>query len=110
MTTERLPPTGSPRGLLTRMRTFRLIWIGILLAGLVAAGLRAIRPATWTSDSDTSPTVAPTPPPGAAALSGDDSAGPFFARHCQSCHTGPKPKGDFRLDSLAMDFNDGANQ
>ena len=31
---------------------------------------------------------------------------PFLARHCLSCHSGEKPKGDFSLDKLAPDFTD----
>ena len=30
---------------------------------------------------------------------------PFLVQHCQECHTGEKPKGDFRLDRLAADFD-----
>src|SRR4029434_4258415 len=35
---------------------------------------------------------------------------PFFAQHCQGCHAGSKPKGDFRLGSLSQDFADNANR
>src|SRR5215475_15539213 len=34
----------------------------------------------------------------------------FFAKHCQTCHEGQKPKGRFRLDSLTSDFADKANR
>lgn len=34
----------------------------------------------------------------------------FFARHCQTCHEGKKPKGNFRLDSLTPDFNHKINR
>lgn len=40
----------------------------------------------------------------------DDPARPFFARHCQTCHEGPKPKGRFRLSSLTPNFSDKANR
>ena len=39
-----------------------------------------------------------------------DPAGPFLAKHCQGCHAGTKPKGNFRLDSLSADFGDKANR
>src|SRR5436190_18439635 len=39
-----------------------------------------------------------------------DPAQAFFAKHCQTCHDGKKPKGAFRLDSLALDFNNKANR
>jgi hypothetical protein len=35
---------------------------------------------------------------------------PFFAQHCQGCHAGSKPKGDFRLESLSQDFADKENR
>lgn len=31
---------------------------------------------------------------------------PFLERHCQKCHSGEKPKGDFRIDSLTPSFTD----
>jgi len=35
---------------------------------------------------------------------------PFLAQHCQGCHAGDKPKGNFRLDALTHDFDDKANR
>jgi hypothetical protein len=29
----------------------------------------------------------------------------FFTQYCQECHTGAKPKGDFRIDRLTPDFD-----
>src|SRR5882672_10931817 len=40
----------------------------------------------------------------------DDKVRLFLARHCQECHGGEKPKGDFRVDHLATDFADKANR
>jgi hypothetical protein len=40
----------------------------------------------------------------------DGPALPFFGQHCQGCHAGDKPKGDFRLDSLTQDFADKTNR
>jgi hypothetical protein len=34
----------------------------------------------------------------------DDQVRPFLARHCQECHSGDKPKGDFRVEHLSPDF------
>jgi hypothetical protein len=34
----------------------------------------------------------------------------FFARHCEACHGGLKPKGGFRVERLAADFGDKANR
>jgi hypothetical protein len=36
----------------------------------------------------------------------DAEVKPFLARHCLTCHSGEKPKGDFSLDKLAPDFTD----
>jgi hypothetical protein len=33
----------------------------------------------------------------------------FFAAHCQACHMGKDPKGDFDVESLYADFQDKAN-
>lgn len=35
---------------------------------------------------------------------------PLFDKHCQSCHSGEKPKGDFPIDSLSIDFADRDNR
>lgn len=35
---------------------------------------------------------------------------PLFAKHCESCHRGNKPKGDFALDSLSLNFADKENR
>jgi hypothetical protein len=35
---------------------------------------------------------------------------PLFAKHCQSCHRGEKPKGDFLVENLSPDFSDNANR
>src|SRR5262245_16990738 len=34
----------------------------------------------------------------------DDQVRPFLAAHCRECHSGEKPKGDFRLDQLDPAF------
>ncbi len=39
-----------------------------------------------------------------------DPTQPFFAQHCQGCHAGSEPKGDFRLESLSQDFADKENR
>ena len=92
MTLDRMPPRRNQRDDSQRMRTGRLSWLSVLVAG----GLGTIGPAPRAVGADAKPA--------------DDPARPFFARHCQSCHTGPKSKGDFRLDSLSLDFTDKANQ
>src|SRR5687768_11386112 len=34
----------------------------------------------------------------------------FFEAHCTACHAGTKPKGDFLLDALSMNFADEVNR
>ncbi|HEX3148926.1 MAG TPA: DUF1592 domain-containing protein [Gemmataceae bacterium] len=34
----------------------------------------------------------------------------LLTKHCQECHSGSKPKGDFVLDKLTADFDDTANR
>ena len=40
----------------------------------------------------------------------DDPFRTFLTKHCQECHSGEKPKGDFSLDKLAPDFDNAANR
>ena len=35
---------------------------------------------------------------------------PLLAKHCQSCHRGDKPKGNFLIDNLSLDFADKENR
>src|SRR5580693_4439144 len=49
-----------------------------------------------------------TPPQ--AAHKPDDQFRTFLIKHCQECHSGKKPKGDFSLDKLAPDFDNAANR
>jgi mono/diheme cytochrome c family protein len=45
-----------------------------------------------------------------AARRSDDGVRLFLARNCLECHTGEKPKGNFRVDQLVTDFTDKANR
>src|SRR4051794_32326246 len=40
----------------------------------------------------------------------DEQVRAFLVKHCQECHGGAKPKGDFHLDRLAPNFVDKASQ
>ena len=40
----------------------------------------------------------------------DDLVRPLFVKYCQECHSGEKPKADFRVDRLSADFADQANR
>jgi hypothetical protein len=71
-------------------------WLRVAIVGLVWCAFAVVVPAARAAEPDAKPA--------------DDHARPFFARYCQSCHTGPKPKGNFRLDSLSVDFGDKANR
>ncbi len=47
---------------------------------------------------------------GSASVVTFDSAGKLFANHCQECHSGADPKGDFSLSGLGQNFADPANR
>jgi len=66
----------------------------VLIAAIVSGGLGLIGSPTWASDAK------PT----------DDPSRKFFEQYCQTCHTGTKSKGDFRVDTLAQDFADKENR
>lgn len=38
----------------------------------------------------------------------EDQFRPLLTRHCAECHRGDKPKGNLRLDNLALDLSDAA--
>lgn len=46
----------------------------------------------------------------AQASQADDPAHRLFSRHCQKCHSGDKPKGDFQIEQLSEDFADPKNR
>src|SRR5262245_36531132 len=46
----------------------------------------------------------------AASRQFEDQVRPFLVRHCQECHGAVKPKGDFRLGQLSVDFGDTVNR
>lgn len=66
-----------------------------LVAGLALLGMATGR-STFASEPDTTAVA--------------DPVRTFFAQHCNSCHAGKKPKGDFLLESLTTDFLDKANR
>src|SRR6476661_6779480 len=39
-----------------------------------------------------------------AQAKSNDVTKAFFEKHCQACHAGKEPKGDFRVASLTADF------
>ncbi len=67
-----------------------------LTAGIYFSFLIAIGVTTCASEPDAKPS--------------DDSTRKFFTQHCQDCHAGVKPKGDFRWESLSTDFGDKKNR
>jgi len=91
---------------LFRIAKVRLFWFVVLAAGLIAISVAAILWALW----DDAPDIVAADDPVQIVKLSDDPATPFLARHCQGCHEGKKPKGDFRLESLALDFHDKANR
>ncbi|MCE9565135.1 MAG: DUF1592 domain-containing protein [Planctomycetes bacterium] len=74
----------------------RRFCVCVLVVGLISCGLGAMGLPARTADPDPKPS--------------DTPAMAFLAQHCQGCHAGEKPKGNFRLDSLTQDFDDKANR
>ena len=72
------------------MMTKPWIWIVALVLG--------IAPSLCASDAD------------AEAKPFAEQVKPLLAKHCQSCHRGEKPKGDFLIDKLSLDFADKENR
>jgi hypothetical protein len=64
----------------------------VLIAAILSGGLGLIGIPAWASGADPLPI--------------DGPSRKFFERYCQTCHAGTKPKGDFRVDTLAQDFAD----
>lgn len=77
-------------------RPRRWKWIIGSIAVLALAGLRL--------------GAAETPAASADGPRSNDPARLLFAEHCQKCHSGTKPKGDFQIESLAQDFADRKNR
>ncbi|MEN9575584.1 MAG: hypothetical protein RL514_3439 [Verrucomicrobiota bacterium] len=71
-------------------------WLGLLITGLACGGLRLSAAEARAARADAQPPNDPTQR--------------LFAQHCQKCHTGPKPKGDFLLDQLSPDFANRKNR
>src|SRR5262245_31987576 len=71
------------------------LWMGVFIPGLCLYGLAA-------GPTEPDPKTEPKP--------SDGPVPPFLGQHCKECHTGDKPKGKFRIDSLTQDFNDKANR
>ena len=96
MAERRLPPGGNDPRDPRRTRGSRWLWVCVLAAGPGLYGPGSTGPAARTAEPDAKPAEGP--------------AQEFLTKHCQGCHAGEKPKGNFRLDSLTPDFGDKANR
>src|SRR5689334_23051935 len=72
----------------------RMLRLGAVVAGIVCAG-------GFAFEAHADDTV--------KALR-DSPAAAFFSRHCQVCHSGAKPKGNFALENLTQDFEQRTNR
>ncbi len=79
-----------------KYRLGRMPWLIMLLAGIAFISLRIVAAETRAAATDGKPAPSPTRQ--------------FFAQHCQKCHSGSKPKGDFQIESLTQDFADRKNR
>ena len=76
-------------------RPGRVKWMRVWIAGIALGGSGMIAAETQT---------------GAGDKTSGDPARTLFAEHCQKCHSGKKPKGDFEIASLSQDFSDRKNR
>jgi hypothetical protein len=79
----------------TKNRPGRVQWMIVCIAALALAGSCMFAAET------------PATPGNAKPL--EDPARKLFAEHCEKCHSGPKHKGDFQIESLSADFADRRN-
>ncbi len=79
------------------MRSRRMICIGVLFVGIVVGQMG---PICFLSVAHCQDNIA------SKSLPSDDFAEQFFAKHCRACHAGDKPKGEFQLNNLSLDFVD----
>src|SRR5205823_3745406 len=80
----------------TKYRLGRRKWIIVWIAAVAVGGLKMIASETR-----------------AAAGSDKASNNPaqkLFAQHCEKCHSGPKHKGEFQIESLTEDYSDRKNR
>ncbi|MGZ0169069.1 MAG: DUF1587 domain-containing protein [Planctomycetales bacterium] len=96
MTAEPVLPSRIRDLHLKRRRCRCLVWASVLVVGIGFGGIwtDCLLPVAYSQDSISAQ---------------DDPSGKvadrFFAKHCRTCHAGPKPKGDFQLSSLTPDFS-----
>ena len=74
----------------------RLKWVSVLIAAIAFGGMKMLAAETTSAVAGGKPMSDPTKQ--------------LFAEHCQKCHAGPKPKGDFLIESLSPDFADRKNR
>jgi len=96
MTPEPMSASPIRQDFAMRLHFGRMTRMSVLIAGMVSVGLGLIGSATRASAADAKPA--------------DDLRRKFFEQYCQTCHTGAKPKGDFRSDTLSQDFADKENR
>jgi len=96
MTSEQFSSSRIDRGLSERLRIGRVIWLSALLPGMFFAGMGMTGSWSQAFGQDGEPT--------------DDLVAVFFAKHCQACHSGSEPKGDFRVNGLTQDFDNKDNR
>lgn len=79
-----------------RRHTGGTLTLTLLIVGAVAGGWGLVGSATPASAAEAVPSGAP--------------SRKFFQQYCHACHTGEKPKGDFRVDTLSYDWDNKENR
>src|SRR5687767_7722119 len=94
-TAKPMSPSRICENLAMRQHDGRMPGMSVLIAGIVSCCLGLSGSATRAS-ADAKPPA--------------DPSRKFFEQYCQTCHTGAKPKGDFRVDTLSQDFSNRENR
>src|SRR6266550_1613096 len=83
-----------PASQTTSPQLVRSVLVGIIVSGFVGAKSLLLAASA----------------PGEIAKPDASHFRPFFDQHCVKCHSGDKPKGDWRIDELTTDFGNQASR
>src|SRR5262249_31467636 len=80
----------------SQLRPDRRTWIVVWMVAMALGGSKMI--------------AADTPVAGVGGQPANDPVRQLFAQHCEKCHSGPKHKGEFQIESLTEDYSDRKNR
>jgi mono/diheme cytochrome c family protein len=89
-------PQHSIYQLLAKNRHRPVNWLSVWILGLAFGGLGVFALGAQIATAEDTPSTAATPR--------------LFTQHCQKCHSGTKPNGEFNIESLTQEFADKQNR